>query len=156
MKGDVLAVSIRHPQAPFRLPENQSQTPIICIAAGTGIAPFRGFIQERALLLAQGQTLAPAALFFGARSPEQDDLYAVELTEWEQAGPGVERERDVMELWGMGGKTFVCGSRGVGDGVREAIVNILVEAEAEGKDEDGVRARFEAVRNVRYVTDVFD
>ncbi|KAB8262944.1 cytochrome P450 [Aspergillus pseudonomiae] len=177
MKSDVLSVSIRHPQAPFRLPENPSQTPIICIAAGTGIAPFRGFIQERALLLAQGQTLAPAALFFGTRSPEQDDLYAVELTEWEQAGAvevyrtfsrcseaseqcryvqdRVWRERErFMELWEMGAKVFVCGSRSVGDGVREAIIRILVEAE--GKDKDGVTARFEAVRNVRYVTDVFD
>ncbi|KAF7588493.1 hypothetical protein BBP40_005661 [Aspergillus hancockii] len=172
MEDDVLSVSIRHPQAPFRLPENPEQTPIICIAAGTGIAPFRGFIQERALQLAKGQKMAPAALFFGARSPEYDDLYSADLEEWERAGAVKvyraysrmaeksegckyvqhrlwrERER-FLELWGQGAKVFVCGSRAVGESVKEMIVKIQVEAEGEGVDEDDVRERFDAARNVR-------
>ncbi|KAJ3454801.1 hypothetical protein MRS44_013401 [Fusarium solani] len=58
----------------------KARTPIVCIAASTGIAPFRAFAQERAAMIAAGRKdLAPALLFFGCRNPEVDDLYRDEL-----------------------------------------------------------------------------
>lgn len=54
---------------------------------GSGIAPFRGFLQERAVLVKEGRRkLAPAILFIGCRSPKSDRLYSDELDEWARIG----------------------------------------------------------------------
>ncbi len=69
----------------FRLPVDPA-APIIMIGPGTGLAPFRGFLRERAALKAQNRTLGPAMLFFGCRHPDQDFIYADELKEQAEAG----------------------------------------------------------------------
>ncbi|KAK1624421.1 cytochrome P450 [Colletotrichum phormii] len=181
-EGDSLHIAIRPSHAAFSLPSDAEHTPMVCVAAGTGLAPFRGFIQERATMLAAGRTLAPALLFFGCRSPEQDDLYRDEFDKWEEMGAvsvrrAYSRECDksegckhvqdriwqdreeLVDLWKKGAKAYVCGSRGVAESAKETMLKIKVEmekAKGEETDEESVKEWFEALRNIRYVTDVFD
>ncbi|KAI9900143.1 hypothetical protein N3K66_004405 [Trichothecium roseum] len=92
--GDSIQVSVRPCQSGFRLPSDRGMetTPLVLVAAGAGLAPFLGFIQERAALLSattpgnNKKALAPALLFFGCRGLGQDDIYAQELVEWEALG----------------------------------------------------------------------
>ncbi len=63
-----------HSAKHFRMPENP-ETPIIMVGPGTGIAPFRAFIQEREATGAKG----PAWLIFGEQHAATDFLYANEL-----------------------------------------------------------------------------
>ncbi|QKX62147.1 uncharacterized protein TRUGW13939_09304 [Talaromyces rugulosus] len=76
LQGQKLYAHIR--RSKFRLP-TQSTCPIIMIAAGTGIAPFRAFIAERAKLHNVGKPVGQMLLFFGCRRSEEDFIYQNEL-----------------------------------------------------------------------------
>ena len=76
---------IRKPTIPFHPPENP-HAPMIMVGPGTGVAPFRGFLQERAALKKQGAPIGPSLLFFGCRDPLQDVLYEEEMRGFEAAG----------------------------------------------------------------------
>lgn len=66
----------------FKLPKDPS-IPIIMIGPGTGIAPFRGFIQERYYQYARDpSSTGPTVLFYGCRRPNEDFLYKQELTSY--------------------------------------------------------------------------
>ncbi|MET0453132.1 MAG: sulfite reductase flavoprotein subunit alpha [Mycobacterium sp.] len=78
-RGDELRVHLR-PNHNFRLPADD--IPIIMIGPGTGIAPFRAFLQERRSTQAQGQSW----LFFGDRRRASSFLYGDELEGFLQAG----------------------------------------------------------------------
>lgn len=181
--GDKLHVNVRRSHQAFHLPKDSKNVPVIMIAAGTGLAPFRGFIQERAAQLAAGRKLAPAILFYGCRSPSTDLIYGDLLKRWEEMGAVSLRfaysrksedsqgckyvqdrlyhdRKDVVEQFNAGAKLFVCGSRGVGDGVQETLIKIAKETlkEREGREADDAKARewFDGLRNERFATDVFD
>ncbi|XP_018588137.2 NADPH--cytochrome P450 reductase-like [Scleropages formosus] len=69
----------------FRLPFKVS-TPVIMIGPGTGIAPFMGFIQERAWLKGKGKEVGETVLYYGCRHRNEDFLYQEELEEFERTG----------------------------------------------------------------------
>lgn len=62
------------------------ETPIVMLGLGTGIAPFRGFLQEREVALKEGQKLGPAKLYVGCRRKDQDYMFGDEFNKWLQMG----------------------------------------------------------------------
>ncbi|MGL3214461.1 bifunctional cytochrome P450/NADPH--P450 reductase [Bradyrhizobium sp. BR 1433] len=172
--GDTVQATIKETKAGFRLPDDNA-VPIIMIGPGTGLAPFRGFLQERAARKAQGATLGPAMLFFGCRHPEQDFIYADELkafaadgvselhTAFSRAdGPKtyvqhlVAAQKDrVWELIQKGAIVYVCGDGGrMEPDVKATLMSIY--RERTGVDTDAAARWIEEMgtRN-RYVLDVW-
>ncbi|EWC47314.1 hypothetical protein DRE_03433 [Drechslerella stenobrocha 248] len=179
--GDKVQVAIRGSHGGFSLPLDVETTPIIMVAAGSGLAPFRGFIMERAAQKSAGRTLAPAMLFFGCKHPEKDALYPDELKAWAELGAvdvrfsysqaaesseGCKHVQDRMwhdreeaaALFKQNGKIYVCGSRNVGMGVKAVCQKIYKESlEKAGKDssDEVVEQWFEGLGKERFATDVF-
>jgi len=77
--GDIVPVYVQE-NPHFRLPGDD--VPIIMVGPGTGVAPFRGFLQEREERAAAGRSW----LFFGERSMRSDFLYQVEWQQWLKNG----------------------------------------------------------------------
>jgi cytochrome P450 / NADPH-cytochrome P450 reductase len=154
MENSTQFAFVRKPTIPFRPPANP-HIPMIMVGAGTGVAPFRGFLQERAALAKQGAPIGKSILFYGCRNSQGDVLYADELKDFEAAGvtevqmgfsrePGqprtfvqqvIERERDkVWDLIEDGAAIFVCGNANtMAPGVRAALMDIY-RAKSNGSD----------------------
>ena len=140
--GDRLTVALAAPAEEFRPPADNS-APVVMIAAGSGIAPFRGFIQARRERSRRGEAQGPTVLFFGCQHPEWDDLYAEELAPHEADGSvqvhrafsrdpdgdvryvqdrvWAERET-LLDLVEQGAHLYVCGDvTGMGPAVEETL-----------------------------------
>jgi cytochrome P450/NADPH-cytochrome P450 reductase len=137
---------VRSPSIPFHPPLNP-HLPMIMVAAGTGLAPFRGFLQERARQQDDGVPVAPSILFLGLRDPARDLLYGDELRGYEERGlvsivlapsqaPGtprmyvqdaIVRESDrVQEALSSGAYVYVCGdARRMAPAVRAAFEEVV-------------------------------
>ena len=117
----------------------RSNKPVILIGAGTGIGPLAGFARAN-------KALQPMYLYFGARHPESDALYAEELSDWKQDGrlTGVVTAfsrtanpayvQDILrkdasrigKLVAAGCQILVCGGRDMAAGVAATLSDILV------------------------------
>jgi NADPH-ferrihemoprotein reductase len=69
----------------FRLPPNP-ETPIILVGPGTGIAPMRALLQERAYQKANGVSIGPVVLYFGCKNEACDYLYSDEVAQFQKDG----------------------------------------------------------------------
>jgi sulfite reductase (NADPH) flavoprotein alpha-component len=168
--GDAVRVYVK-PNRHFRLPEDGSR-PIIMIGAGTGVAPYRAFIEERVETGATGKSW----LVFGERNYTNDFLYQLEWQEHLASGAlsriDVAFSRDQPEkiyvqqrLWEAreellkwvenGAHIYVCGDdKGMGRDVDVMLGRILAEA-ARGDDEAGRAKLKELAKAGRYQRDVY-
>lgn len=160
-----------HPNKNFKLPDDPS-TPIIMVGPGTGIAPFRAFIEERQATGATGKNW----LFFGDRSQKTDYLYSDEWESYQKVGILHELElawsRDQAEkvyvqhkmlekkaeLWNWlqdGAVFYVCGdaSRMAKD-VDQALRTIAQEQGSMSEEEAGVWIKG-LQKERRYLKDVY-
>jgi cytochrome P450/NADPH-cytochrome P450 reductase len=174
--GTRVAVAVRASNEHFHPPASP-ETPMVMVCAGTGLAPFRGFLQERAVQAANGQKVGPALLFFGCDHPDVDYLYRDELAQWEAAGVVSVRpafykapqgdvtfvqhrvwqdRADVSALFRRGAHVYVCGDgKRMAPAVRETFVRIYQEAV--GATPEAAEAWVEKIEREtgRYVSDVF-
>ena len=155
----------------FRLPSNP-QTPVIMIGPGTGIAPFRAFMQERAAVGAEGKNW----LFFGNPHFTDDFLYQVEwqrfvkegvLSNIDLAWSRDQKEKVYVqdklrqqgaELWRWindGAHIYVCGDANrMAKDVEQALLEVIAEfgaMDAEAADDYLSELRVER----RYQRDVY-
>lgn len=81
--GSIVPIFIR--KSNFKLPRNYDR-PIIMIGPGSGVAPFRGFLQERQHYVDKGREMGQAWLFFGCRYQRLDFLYKDEFEYFLESG----------------------------------------------------------------------
>ncbi|KAJ2721090.1 sulfite reductase [NADPH] flavoprotein component [Coemansia sp. Benny D115] len=81
--GDLVVVTVK--PSVMKLPPLDSQ-PVIMAGLGTGMAPFRAFIEERAVRKMQGAEVGPMTLYFGSRHRAMEYLYGEELEAYHADG----------------------------------------------------------------------
>ncbi len=168
--GDRLKVYVQKAHA-FGLPANPN-TPIIMIGPGTGVAPFRAFLQDRMATQAPGRNW----LFFGHQRRDCDFFYEDELAGMKAAGVltrlSLAWSRDAVEkfyvqdrmaqvgrdLWSWiadGAHIYVCGdAQRMARDVERALVDIVAAHGARAPNE-AVAFVAELKKNGRYQTDVY-
>jgi sulfite reductase (NADPH) flavoprotein alpha-component len=168
--GDKVRVYVK-PNRHYALPADGNR-PIIMIGAGTGVAPYRGFIEDRVETGAKGKSW----LFFGERNYTNDFLYQLEWQDHLASGAltkiDVAFSRDQPEkiyvqhrLWQQrqeilawldeGAHLYVCGDeKGMAKDVDNTLVKILAEP-LKGDEEAGRAKLKELTKAGRYQRDVY-
>jgi len=171
-RADNVAVPVFPNVSKFRLPED-GNTPIIMIGPGTGIAPFRAYLQERQAVGVKGKNW----LFFGSQKSACNYFYREEFDEMQKDGFltrldlawSRDQEKKVYvqdkmmenaaEIWkwldGEGAHFFVCGdARRMAKDVDAALRKIV--ADHGGKDPDAANEYVEKLKSdKRYKRDVY-
>ena len=168
--GDIVRIFV-NPSHGFRPPPH-GDAPMIMVGPGTGIAPFRAFLEERLAAGAKGKNW----LFFGDQKRTSDFLYEEQLTGWQQSGflarLDLAFSRDQTEkvyvqdrmlqggteLWSWleaGGHFYVCGDASRMAKDVDAALHKIIET-AGGKSADEAKAYVEKMKSQkRYQRDVY-
>ncbi|WEO93836.1 cytochrome P450 [Streptomyces sp. FXJ1.172] len=172
--GDTVYARVQPCREAFRI---DGSAPVVMIAAGTGLAPFRGAVADRMAARATGAELPPALLYFGCDAPDADFLHADELRAAEAAGAvslrpafsaapvhgalfvqhRITAEADeVWDLLNSGARVYVCGDGArMAPGVRQAF-RTLYRERSHGVDEAAAEHWLNSlVAEGRYVEDVY-
>ncbi|KIJ52131.1 hypothetical protein M422DRAFT_243725 [Sphaerobolus stellatus SS14] len=146
--GYQVQVGIRTSTTTFHLPEDPS-VPVVMFAAGSGIAPMRGFIQQRVEQAKSGRNVGKMVLFYGCRSSDQDFLYVEDdlrngknwdsrRLSWSLAGrlkirlvvdmfksDRVLYDKELIyEYFLAGAKFYTCGSPPVASALKESLISL--------------------------------
>ncbi|OES46586.1 assimilatory sulfite reductase (NADPH) flavoprotein subunit [Domibacillus iocasae] len=168
--GDTLPVYIQHNDN-FKLPENP-ETPVIMIGPGTGVAPFRSFMQEREESGAEGN----AWMFFGDQHFVTDFLYQTEWQKWLESGVLTkmdvafsrdkaekvyvqhrmqENSKELFEWLEQGAAVYVCGDeKNMAHDVHNTLIDI-VEKEGSMSREQAEQYVADMQQQKRYQRDVY-
>ncbi|MCS0653652.1 assimilatory sulfite reductase (NADPH) flavoprotein subunit [Cytobacillus firmus] len=168
--GDTLPVFIQHNEN-FKLPENP-ETPIIMVGPGTGIAPFRSFMQEREENGAEGKSW----LFFGDQHFVTDFLYQTEWQKWLKDGVlskvdvafsrdddekvyvqhrMQENSRELFQWLEQGAAVYICGDeKNMAHDVHNTLIDII-EKEGGMSREQAEEYLADMQKNKRYQRDVY-
>jgi sulfite reductase (NADPH) flavoprotein alpha-component len=160
----------------FRLPADD--VPVILIGAGTGVAPYRAFLEEREARAATGENW----LFFGDRNFASDFLYQIEWARLRKQGLLTrhdvafsrdqaekvyvqdrlrERGADVFDWLERGARVYVCGDANyMAPDVNEALLDVIEAGLGRGRGLRSDRTAAEAYlddlkRQQRYLRDVY-
>lgn len=169
-EGDTLQVFVQ-PNKHFHLPESKD-TNIIMVGPGTGVAPFRSFIQERAVNKATGK----AWLFFGEQHAATDFLYQDEFENYQKdeiltridtafsrdtaqkvyvQHKMLENSKELFEWLENGAYFFVCGEKErMAKDVNEALISVI-EKEGAMTREAAEAYLNDMQRQGRYQRDVY-
>ncbi|HBJ87152.1 MAG TPA: sulfite reductase subunit alpha [Verrucomicrobiales bacterium] len=168
--GDTTGIYF-HAANHFRLPADTSK-PVIMVGPGTGIAPFRAFLEEREATASPGKNW----LFFGDQKRATDFLYHDQIIEWVQKGhltrldTAFSRDQEekiyvqtrmmqaASELWQWleeGAHFYVCGdAKRMAKDVDEALHNIIQTAGGKSADEAAAYVA-QMKKEKRYARDVY-
>ncbi|HID82094.1 MAG TPA: assimilatory sulfite reductase (NADPH) flavoprotein subunit [Chromatiales bacterium] len=134
----------------FHLPPDHNQA-VIMIGSGTGIAPFRAFLQQREAVNATGRNW----LIFGNRHFKHDFLYQLEWQKYHRSGllnrvdlafsrdqeeklyvqdRLLDQAGEVYEWLESGAALYVCGSQQMGNSINDTLVRIIDELGSDGLD----------------------
>jgi sulfite reductase (NADPH) flavoprotein alpha-component len=168
--GETLKVYLK-PNPHFRLPADPDRA-VIMIGPGTGVAPFRAFMQQREATEASGRNW----LFFGNRHFTHDFLYQLEWQDWKQSGLLTridtafsrdqrqkiyvqhriwEQRRELFAWIEDGAAIYVCGdANAMAKDVNAALVRVI--ADQAGLDDAAAAAKLDDMRrDGRYLRDVY-
>lgn len=168
--GDTLPVYVQRNDN-FKLPANPD-TPIIMVGPGTGVAPYRAFLEEREEIDAKGKTW----LFFGDQHFTTDFLYQVEWQQWLKTGVltrmdvafsrdtdekiyvqhrMLERSQELFQWLEEGAVIYVCGDeKNMAKDVHATLLEII-ESEGAMSREQAVEYLSEMQKQKRYQRDVY-
>ncbi len=149
--GDTLPIFIQH-NPNFKLPENP-ETPIIMVGPGTGVAPFRSFMQEREEAGAEGKSW----MFFGDQHFVTDFLYQTEWQKWLKDGVltkmdvafsrdtdekvyvqhrMLEQSKEVYAWLQEGAVVYICGDeKHMAHDVHQTLITIIEKEGSMGREE---------------------
>jgi sulfite reductase (NADPH) flavoprotein alpha-component len=168
--GDKVPVFIQQNDN-FKLPENPD-SPIIMVGPGTGVAPFRSFMQEREEAGAEGKSW----LFFGDQHFRTDFLYQTEWQKWVKNGVLtkvdvafsrdtaekvyvqhrlLEHSKDLYQWLEQGAFVYICGDeKKMAHDVHDTLLEII-ETEGKMSREEAIEYLANMQQQKRYQRDVY-